>query len=390
MRRGQYTVSGKDVARLAVGWLVQALGWTTRSGKVSPEVLIQLLVRAAAEMRSLWAIVHEAGVVPSFETVRKALMRSLPNEPEALLPQTTKALHSRLPKSLLRRPQDMAVDLHLRPYYGKSKTGVVGGKRKASTKKFFAYATLMVVRRGQKFTVGYTHVRAREEQTAILSRLLEQAQQAGLRVRYLLLDRGFYAARTIQWLQEQKLAFVMPMLRRGKSGPTKRDSTGTACFFVRGRRGWSRHTWKAYPRRDGKKQKSLTVSVEVCMAPRQPGNHKKNKKGPLVFACHGIRRSPAEIVALYRKRFRIETSYRQLREVLVFTCSNNWVYRVLLVAIALMLRNLWVWLHWLVLRERTPAGRQVCLERLRFRKLTYWLMRVLDKKVDIQLQVITT
>jgi putative transposase len=389
MRHPQYTLSCKDVSRWAVQWMTQALGWTTLVGSVSSELLVQLLVRAAAEMRSLSAIVREASAAPSVETIRLALGRCLPGTPAALLPATTKALHTRLPKSLKRRPRTMAIDWHLRPYYGDRRTpGIFRGQPKAGTKSFFAYATLLVIRRGQTFTVGLTHVVNGEEQTAVMARLLEQARQAGLRVRRLLLDRGFYAATTIHWLQQASIAFVMPMIRRGQSGRRKADCTGTAQFFVARRRGWTTHTWTARPRRGGRKRQALTVTVDVCMAPRPLGRGKK--KGPLVFACHGVRCAPRELVARYRKRFRIETSYRQLGQGLAATCSTNPVFRLLLVAIALVLRNLWVWLHGVILAERRESGRRVCHDKLPLRKMTYWILRVLDKTLGVQPGVVTT
>jgi len=391
MRPNQYTLSCKDVSRWAVQSLVQALDWSMHLGSVSGERLIQLLVRAAVEMRSLSAIVSQASDLPGLETVRQALQRCLPPTPEDLLPATTQALHSRLPKSLKRRPRTMAIDWHLRPYYGRPQTpGVVRGQPKASTKIFFAYATLLVIRRGQTFTVGSTHVQQGEEQTVVMARLLAQARQAGLSVRRLLLDRGFYAATTIQWLQQQALPFVMPMLRRGKSGRRKADCTGTAPFFVARRRGWTTYTWTACPRRGGRRKKALsvTVRIDVCMAPRPKGRGKK--KGPLVFACHAIHCPPGQLITWYRQRFQIETSYRQLGESLAATCSTNAVYRLLLVTIALVLRNLWVWLHWTVLAEGRSAARRLCHEKLPLRRMNYWIMTVLDETLGIQPRIVTT
>jgi len=193
MRTRQYTISCKEVTGWAVTTLVEALGWSAALTRLGPERLVQLLVRAAAGMRSLSAMVQEAQAVPSWETVRQALLKYLPAQPQELLPATTRALHRRLPKGLRRRPQTMAIDLHLRPYYGSPHTpGVSRGKRKAGTKYFFAYASLLVIRRGQSFTVGLTAVAPGEKQTTVIARLLEQAQQAGLRVRRLLLDRAVF------------------------------------------------------------------------------------------------------------------------------------------------------------------------------------------------------
>jgi Transposase DDE domain len=295
----------------------------------------------------------------------------------------------------------MAIDLHLRPYYGDKKTrGVFRGQAKASTKTFFAYATLLVIRRGQAFTVGLTHaLNGAQEQVRVLQRLLQQAADAGLKVRRLLLDRGFYGATTIKWLQERSLPFIMPVIRRGKSGAKKADCTGTAPFFVKGRRGWQKYTWTARPVRAGKKTPGIEVTIDICMVPRslvhcrvKPSAKKRNKAkkktGPLVYACHATPLTLKEVGQCYRKRFQIETSYRQLGQGLAATCSKNPVYRLLLTAIALMLRNLWVWLHWLLL-ERTPEGNVLHLEKLRLLTIMAWLSHALGKLLGIKPQAIT-
>jgi Transposase DDE domain len=391
MRQGQFTISAKSVCHCAVQWLVRALQWPVEQARVTPEVVVQLLVRAAAQMRSLSAIVKEATAVPSLETIRQTLAAWLPGDPCELLPATTRALHGRLPRSLRGRLRTMAIDLHLRPYYGSKNTcGIYRGQPKASTKTFFAYATVMVLRRGQTFTVGLTHVVNGEEQTAIIERLLAQVQAAGLQIRRLLLDRGFYAATTIQWLQERSIAFVMPMIRRGKSGKSKAQCTGTAQFFGRGRRGWDQYTWTARPRRGGRKQPGVTVTVDVAMVSRTQYCAKKNQSGgPLVFACHGVAAAPQQVAQWYRKRFRIETSYRQLGQGLAATCSKNPVYRLLLAAIALVLRNLWVWLHYRYLAEHRGGALHLRLDRLRVLKIMTWLIAILNQLLCLRPQAIT-
>jgi hypothetical protein len=236
MRRLQSTISCANVCQVAVRWLSHTLHWVS-GGALAPDLLIQLLVRAAAEMRSLSAIVAQATAAPCWQTVRTRLLACLPADPLDLLPTTTHALQHRLPKSLKKRPRTLAIDLHLRPYYGAPGTpGTYRGQPKAGTKTFFAYASLLVLRRGQRFSVGLTPVVNGQEQTDLLERLLGQAQRAGLTVRCLLLDRGFYAATTIAWLQERGLAFLMPMIRRGAAAARARRSRSRwRCVWCRGR-----------------------------------------------------------------------------------------------------------------------------------------------------------
>ena len=46
----------------------------------------------------------------------------------------------------------------------------------------------------------------------------------------------------------------------------------------------------------------------------------------------------------YRKRFGIETSYRQMNEVKARTTKKDVRYRLLWIGLALLLRQVWVWL----------------------------------------------
>ena len=54
----------------------------------------------------------------------------------------------------------------------------------------------------------------------------------------------------------------------------------------------------------------------------------------------------------YRKRFGIESSYRQMREGKARTTATDGAYRLLLVGVALVLRQAWVWLSRQLARQR--------------------------------------
>src|SRR6185312_11287772 len=114
MRQDQFTVCPVSVCTLTISVLLDAFLWTNPAWMV----LMQFLVRAAAEMRSLSAVVNEAEQGPCYETVRKSILALLPGDPLQALPLTTRALHGRLPKGLNKRPRPGAIDVHLRPYYG--------------------------------------------------------------------------------------------------------------------------------------------------------------------------------------------------------------------------------------------------------------------------------
>src|SRR4029079_17178508 len=81
------------------------------------------------------------------------------------------------------------------------------------------------------------------------------------------------------------------------------------------------------------------------------------------------------LVRAYRRRYGIETTYRQMNQARGRTRSRAPRLRAVFVGLALVLRNLWAGLHWETLATRRRGGRQLALDRLRFRALLQWLGR---------------
>lgn len=138
--------------------------------------------------------------------------------------------------------------------------------------------------------------------------------------------------------------------------------------------GWHRHTLK-----NAKRQATL----KICVAYRTHKNRKdgKRKQQKLLFAAWRISGSPQEIRERYRKRFGIESSYRQMRQARIYTCTRQPHLRLLFVAVALILRNLWVWLH----AEHLAIGRgenaRLRLELLRFKRLLDWIAQAVTAQL---------
>ena len=113
----------------------------------------------------------------------------------------------------------------------------------------------------------------------------------------------------------------------------------------------------------------------MCVAYRTYYHRKKRQRQrqKLLFAAWRVHGTPTEIRERYRQRFGIETSYRQLRQARITTCTRNPHLRLVFVAVALLLRNLWVWLHATRLAEGRGASMTLRLERLRFKQLLDWI-----------------
>ena len=103
-------------------------------------------------------------------------------------------------------------------------------------------------------------------------------------------------------------------------------------------------------------------------------HHKSAKRQgkKLLFASWGMRGSPTEMRELYRKRFGIETSYRQKRQAQIFTTTRDPLRRLLYTVIALLLRNVWVSLNWQLKRRDNR-------KYLSFKRLLNWITHAVVK-----------
>src|SRR5438132_9764472 len=118
MRKAHYTVSGKDVQEHAESLIRKHLGLGNHSKKCNSGILLKVLFAATARLTSIFAACLHLKDAPSCETIRKALLATLPDYAE-LQRGVNRALAGDIPKTLRRKKQRIAIDLHLRPYYGK-------------------------------------------------------------------------------------------------------------------------------------------------------------------------------------------------------------------------------------------------------------------------------
>jgi Transposase DDE domain len=377
MRRRQYTVTRHDLHRFTMHRLSAHLRLPPTSHRCPPAVLLSVVLLAAARLTSLFAAAGRLAAA-SAETVRRALRAALPAR-EELERRLNRALAADLPRALLGTRQPLACDLTLRPYHGRpfrEEREVYRGQAKSGTSHFHAYATCYLVRRGRRFTLALTWVKRGERLEDVLWRLLHRARQVGVRPRYLLLDRAFCSVGVIRYLQAGRYPFLMPLPLRGRKADHPEGPSGSRVFAYARTSGWASYTLTSGGR---------TATVGVCVKCRNyKGQGNRRGRQRLVYAFWGIRPASVEWVRqAYRARFAIETSYRQMNQARVVTCTRDPLVRLFLVGVALVLRNVWVWLHWQVLSTPRRGGRALRLERLRFKGLLLWLQHVAEEQLGV-------
>jgi hypothetical protein len=346
MRRSYCTVNAAEVRTAANGLLCTALGLKPGPAGLSATRIADLLLAAAAWTCSVLAAARRLVGFPSRESVRKAIRNGLPKDPLVLERSINDGLRTHWPKKPGRgsRGHLVAIDLHQRPYYGDRATpGILNGSAKLGTKYFWTYATLVVVEPRRRYTLALAAV-DNNRLEATVTRLWEYVTPLNLKVRCVLLDRGFYAGPVIRWLQDHEYPFVMPAVRRGSTGNGTKGPTGTARFFAMTQGGSFEHTWKE---RGKGAEVHVQVTVVRVLAGGRRGHKRKRHRKTLVYVHSAAvpGRTGRWFVRTYKRRFGIETSYRQLGEGLASTCTTDRRLRLLLAGVALLLRNAWVWLQ---------------------------------------------
>lgn len=250
-------------------------------------------------------------------------------------------LHATFPPRLTARAQQLAIDMVLIPYYGKATTKEIRrSQAKKSTTTFFCFASAYLIKKNKRVTLCCTFVRPEDRLLGVLTRVLQRTQTLGIRVKRLYLDRGFAHVDVLRHLQQQPWVSVVALPKKGTALKA----------LQRGKRS-CRTPYTMISPQEG------AVTFPLWIACRYgKGRAKKHGVQYLFFAVLGECRSPIlQGAQEYRRRFGIASSYRIMHRVRAKTTSRNPELRLLLVALAFFLVNLWVWYKWyllLVVRQR--------------------------------------
>jgi Transposase DDE domain len=317
------------------------------SGGYTVRELFEILVRTASRGESIEQTVRGLEGTPSSNGIRYHLEKL--DDMNSLEKQLNAALQSRIPPKLRNRSHRLAIDLHLIPYYGKptdiEANYVYRSQAKAGTTSFFAYATVYAICRNKRVTLAIHAVPWTETLVATLTYLLAIIHPLRMSIKLLCLDRGFYSVPIIRWLKALNFPFLMPAVIRGKTGGTRALLTG-------------RKSYATDYTINSPKYGSITCQMRVVC-----GYHKgfKGQHGIryLIYVVHRVKIALNQLHHYYRQRFGIETSYRLKNHCRIRTTTKNPVLRLLFVALAFILVNLWVYLLWHFISHSRRGGQLI-------------------------------
>ena len=179
---------------------------------------------------------------------------------------------------------------------------------------------------------------------AIITGLLDAMTPLAVKVKRLYLDRGFYSVPVIRWLMALTLPFIMPAIIRGKTGGTR--------ALCNGRRSYQT------PYTLNSTHGSVRCPMVVICRYRN-GAQGKHGLQYLLYVVYRAKVTGSQGHRHYRDRFGIETSYRLKNQARIRSTTKNPVLRLLYVALAFILVNLWVYLLWQTVCTTRRGGRRV-------------------------------
>jgi len=375
--QSEYIITKHDVHGCADLWLGAALKLEYQGYKCNGAVLLQILLIAASRVVSIFAACRDLADAPSDDTVLRALYATLPELAE-LEKRLNRALCTELPKALTKKSRKIAIDLTLIPYHGQpafDEKEVYRSKPKSGTSHFHAYATAIVVHKGYRFTLALTYVQRGEALKDVVKRLIRLVRKQGVKVKYTLLDKEFCSVEVMQYLKRAKYGFIIAVPVRGRK-KKKKNAPATGLRALRKKE--NGYYWHVFTRQE--KGKTKQVKVAICVAGKSYRHKKTGKKKykKLMYAIWKVRRTPREIREEYRKRFGVETSYRQMNQARIKTCTRDPRLRLLFVGIALVLRNVWVWLHFRLAKARSSEEPILFFELLRFKEMLLWITQIIQ------------
>ncbi len=371
----EYELTAENVRQAVLKTLQEHLSLETEGYRCDTEMTLNVLLKAAADNSSVEAACAELEQVAASNTLREQLNNALDvadlRQHECEL---NAALASAIPAHLARSGLEIAIDWHDEPFYGKTpelRTYVCRGKAKQGTTRFFRIASAYLIWREVRLTLALTYVLPEHSTLEVVQRLLQRLGHLGFCHTTLFLDKGFCCGEVIRYLQAQRQPAILACAIRGKQGGSRALCKGRKSYRT------------TYTFTDG------TVADVALVLTLPPGRDGRRRRKWLMYVVLGLDWPPQKIKTRYRRRFGIECSYRQGRQVRIITNSMNPALRFFFLGLALVLVNVWITLRWTFARQPGRGPRRVDPDRFRFHRFIHFLMRAVEHAYGVIMSIPT-
>jgi hypothetical protein len=364
-------LSAQEVLHHAQTLLEEKLPLKADGYKCSTDDLVKVLLGVAATKSTLEAVCANLAGTPEPHTIRGYFNEQLcVEELPALEQQLNAALAAEVPPHVRRQSQEVAIDYHDRPYYGKGEQAQelwVRGQAKDGTTRFYRVATAYLILNGLRVTLAIHFVLPEDEAVGVVDGLLHRVHAQGIGISCLLLDKGFASIAMMEYLTRQGQAALIACPIRGTTGGTR--------ALCQGRKSYA--TTYTFTDRQGQACTAPVLVCRVFTTARRTGRLHRQAEW-LLFIDLGLTLSPRYARHLYGHRFGIETSYRCEGQVRGWTTAKNPAYRFVLLALAFVLLNVWILLRWRFTQVPRRGGRWLDTPRFPLRRFVSFLQHALE------------
>jgi hypothetical protein len=327
------TIRSEQVLNTFVQVVRKNLPLDLKNTRITADDINYVLAYANVHRLSIASACQELQEAPSGNRLREVLVEALPDR-AGMQRILNRIFRQQVHPSVWKCKRDfnIAIDLTLIPYHGQpyeDKKEIVRGMPKSGTTHFHGYATVSIVRDGRRYVIALRFIEYGEEMANIVRWLIKRVKALKIRIRRVFLDKGFCSQPVFKVLGQHTLSYVIPIPVRGKSG-------GVRTLF----QGKSRKTNYTF---NSPKHGRYTLQA-VVVKRYSKGRYGRHKSKWFAYAVAGLPAGilPAHVFELYRQRFGIESSYRQMNQVRARTSTRNPVIRLLLVGLAFVLFNLYI------------------------------------------------
>lgn len=372
-------LTAQDIYQLVSATLQEHFQLDMTNRDYTAQDIWDVLVAASVERISIEMASQLLEAAPSGTMVRtlvKAMLQDI-GQMTVVEKRVNELLSARLPRKLLKSKLPTAIDLTELPYHGQQAADdpyVRRGRAKQGTTHFFVFATLYVVKKNKRYTLGLILLPQAEKAQDAVERLLAYGRTLGLRLKRLYLDRGFDNNGLVGYLKKQPFPTIIPLVIRGKHGGSRALLVGRKSYRT------------TYERKSTIYDQETLPLYIVCKYSK--GRYKR--KGVFRFAyivIGKLNRQPAQIAEEYRRRFGIETSYRLMNSVRARTTCKIPAFRLLLVALAFLCLNLWQYVKWTYLFVPKPGPRTILHHLLPLARWCLWLWEMIKQRLGFSLVI---
>jgi hypothetical protein len=269
-----------------------------------------------------------------------------------------KVINGQLFKGWIDKPKGnvyVAVDYHDIPRFIQKKRDWKPRKKKCddvdrivhSKKQYGTYCFHRVLSAdivgAEKFTVYFEPILTDYDQGKIPLSLIKNVKRT-IRIKAMLMDRGFFQAVTVARLYEHHVPFVIRAIRTKQVKRCLQD-------FKKNHRIWQVYEYEfnktahGWSDRRGTRVKTTLVVVDSSVAEGIPVESYDEDDRYFLFITNlpvGSRDTAFQLARDFRKRWCIETGYKTKKQFRGKTCSLSYAVRLFFILLSFVLYNIWI------------------------------------------------